>query len=35
MAQLFSHLFGVTERFGMETRIEFILLQLTVVVVVV
>jgi ubiquinone biosynthesis protein len=33
MAKLLSHLFDVTERFGMETRTELILLQRTMVVV--
>ena len=33
MARLLAHLFDVTERFGMETRIELILLQRTMVVV--
>jgi len=33
MAKLLSHLFDVTEQFGMETRIELILLQRTMVVV--
>ena len=33
MAKLLSHLFNVTERFGMETRTELILLQRTMVVV--
>jgi ubiquinone biosynthesis protein len=33
MARLLSHLFDVTERFGMETRTELILLQRTMVVV--
>lgn len=33
MARLLSHLFDVTERFGMETRVELILLQRTMVVV--
>jgi len=33
MAHLLAHLFDVTERFGMETRIELILLQRTMVVV--
>lgn len=33
MAKLLSHLFDVTDRFGMETRIELILLQRTMVVV--
>ena len=33
MARLLSHLFEVTERFGMETRTELILLQRTMVVV--
>ncbi|MCA8869484.1 MAG: 2-polyprenylphenol 6-hydroxylase [Rhodobacteraceae bacterium] len=33
MARLLSHLFEVTERFGMETRVELILLQRTMVVV--
>jgi len=33
MARLLSHLFNVTERFGMETRTELILLQRTMVVV--
>jgi ubiquinone biosynthesis protein len=33
MARLLAHLFDVTERFGMETRVELILLQRTMVVV--
>jgi len=33
MARLLTHLFDVTERFGMETRVELILLQRTMVVV--
>ncbi len=33
MARLLSHLFDVTEKFGMETRVELILLQRTMVVV--
>ena len=33
MARLLAHLFEVTERFGMETRTELILLQRTMVVV--
>jgi len=33
MARLFQHLFDVTERFGMQTRTELILLQRTMVVV--
>jgi ubiquinone biosynthesis protein len=33
MARLLSYLFEVTERFGMETRTELILLQRTMVVV--